>query len=270
MKKTDRPILVIIIPCFNEEEAFPETAELLSAKMMQLVSSGLVSRKSLLLFIDDGSRDSTWALIEEYHRKNPELIGGIKLAGNRGQQNALLCGLLSARNYADIAISIDADLQDDIEAIDKMLASFYSGSEIVCGVRSGRESDSFYRKAGAFLFYGIMRFLGSGIMYNHAEFRLMSRKAINALAEYNGVYLFIRAIVPLLGLKTGAVYYDSKKRRAGKSKYTAVKLLKLAIAGIVSFGILRNYKRKKRTVTKYSPGHYIEKKLFPPELINAG
>ena len=256
MKKSDKPVLVIIVPCYNEEEVFPETAKILSGKTSQLISGSVISPKSALLFIDDGSKDSTWSLIEKYHSENP-LVHGIKLSANTGHQSALLCGLVSARDYADITVTIDADLQDDVDAIDKMVESYFSGSEIVFGVRSSRKTDGFLKRTSALFFYRLMRFLGAGVVNNHADFRLMGSKAMDALAEYNGAKVFLRGIVPKLEFKTDVVYYKRKKRFAGKSKYTVRKMLRLAWHASLAFaGITR---------TKHCPEYHIEKSLFMPE-----
>ena len=232
-----KPTLVIIIPCYNEEEVLPESAKTLSGKITQLVSAQLVSEKSTLLFVDDGSTDNTWALIEKYHRENPLVFNGIKLSGNRGHQNTLLCGLLSVKDYADAAVSMDADLQDDIDVIDKMLECRNAGAEIVFGVRLDRKADGFFKRMSACFFYGFMRFLGVELVTNHADFRLMGKKAVNALSEYNEVNLFLRGIVPMLGFKTGTVHYTRKKRTAGKGKYGLRKMTGLAFDGITSFSI---------------------------------
>ena len=234
---SQKPVLVIVIPCFNEGEVLPITAQSLSEKISFLVSKQLVSAKSGLLFVDDGSGDNTWTLIEKFHRENPLVFGGIKLSANRGHQNALLCGMLAVKDHADAVITMDADLQDDIDSIDQMLESFLAGSEIVCGVRSDRKSDGFLKRTSARAFYRFMVFLGAGTIYNHADFRLIGKKALQALAEYNEANLFLRGIVPQLGYKTGIVYYERKKRFAGISKYHLRKMLKLALDGITSFSV---------------------------------
>ena len=235
MEKPREPILVIVTPCYNEEEALSETEKRLSEKLKQLISQGLISPKSALLFVDDGSSDNTWNLIEKYHKENPLVFRGIKLTKNMGQQKALLYGLLSANDYADVVISIDADLQDDIEAIDKMLESYSVGYEIVLGVRSGRETDGFFKRISARFFYRFMRLLGAELVENHADFRLMGKDALNALAKYNEKNIFLRGIVPFLGYKTDMVYYNRKQRYAGKSKYTLRKMLVLALGGLRLF-----------------------------------
>ncbi|MCL2270024.1 MAG: glycosyltransferase family 2 protein [Treponema sp.] len=255
MNKPDKPILVIVIPCYNEEEVFPETARCLSEKISQLVLKQLISPNSALVFVDDGSVDNTWGLIEKSHAEKPASLGGVKLLTNCGHQQALLCGLYSVKDYADITVSIDADLQDDVEAIDQMVAGYAAGCDIVLGVRAAREVDSFFKRTSARLFYRFMRFMGADLVENHADFRLMSREALNSLFEYKGPKSFLRGIVPLLGCKTGTVYYDRKMRSAGKSKYTLRKMLKFAFTGIVSARI-------KHTSNEESPESHIEKILL--------
>ena len=234
---TPSPVLAIVVPCFNEEEVLPETAQRLLEKIRELVSEQTVSEKSFLLFVDDGSSDNTWALIEEQHAANPQVSGGVKLSKNTGHQNALLCGLLSVKNRADAVISIDADLQDDIDVIGEMVEKYSGGCEIVYGVRSKRGTDGFFKRASAQGFYRLMRLLSVEIIYNHADFRLMGKKALEALAEYNEVNLFLRGIIPVLGFRTGAVYYSRKERLAGTSKYPAGKMFKFAFEGITSFSV---------------------------------
>jgi len=205
--------------------------------LLQLISEQIIDEKSTLLFVDDGSSDNTWGMIEKYHMENPSVFSGIKLSGNKGHQNALLCGLLTVKDYADAAISIDADLQDDINVIGKMVERYRSGYEIVYGVRSNRAVDSFLKRTTAHGFYRFMRFLGVDIVYNHADFRLMGKNALQALAEYSEVNLFLRGIVPLLGFKTGIEYYTRAERLAGISKYPFGKMLQFALEGITSFSI---------------------------------
>ena len=265
---SDKPVLIIIVPCYNEEAVLPRAAECLAEKIRQLVSLQLISRQSALLFVDDCSSDNTWTLIEKYHGDSPLLFNGIRLPANRGQQAALFCGLLSVKDYADAAVSIDADLQDDIEAIDKMLELFLSGYEIVMGVRSGRESDSFFKRTGALFFYRFMRLLGANLADNHADFRLMGREAIKALAKYNGTTLFLRGIVPALGYKTGTVYYKRKRRLTGKTKYTVRKMCGLAIDGIFSVGIVGKYLGRLYAKVKRPPEYCVEKKLLAWESAN--
>jgi glycosyltransferase involved in cell wall biosynthesis len=226
--------LAIVVPCYNEKEVLPSTAEQLLGVLQKLAAQSLISQDSKIVFIDDGSKDNTWELIENLCEKNPECFSGIKLSSNRGHQNALLCGLLSVREFADASISVDADLQDDISVIDEMLKMYASGCEIVYGVRSKRNSDSFFKRITAHGFYKFIHFLGADIIYNHADFRLMSKNALNALAKYKEVNLFLRGIVPMLGYKTGITYYERKERMAGESKYPFHKMLRFAIEGITS------------------------------------
>ena len=232
-----KPVLAIIVPCYNEEEVLPITMERLLNKMQTLISQGIISEKSTIVFIDDGSHDKTWSLIESFHASNSSIFSGIKLSGNRGHQNALLSGLLSVKNYVDVAISIDADLQDDIDVIDKMVEKYINGYEIIYGVRSNRDSDSFFKRSTAQGFYRFMQILGVDIVYNHADFRLLGKKALEALAEYNEINLFLRGIVPLLGFKTTVEYYKRSERIAGTSKYPLKKMIQFAFEGITSFSI---------------------------------
>ncbi|GMO59617.1 MAG: glycosyltransferase family 2 protein [Treponemataceae bacterium] len=229
--------LSLVVPCFNEAEVLPETAKRLAQKIEQLQVKKIISAQSSVVFVDDGSIDATWNLIEKYHTENPALFSGIKLSKNRGHQNALLCGLLTMKNYCDAAISIDADLQDDIEIIDKMIEKYIGGCEIVYGVRSDRTTDRIFKRMTAQGFYSFMRLLGADIVYNHADFRLMGKEALNALCEYREVNLFLRGIVPMLGYKTGIEYYARAERFAGESKYPLRKMLKFAFEGITSLSI---------------------------------
>jgi len=230
-------ILAIIVPCYNEEEVLPETAQRLSGKIQQLVNEQIIDEESKIFFVDDGSSDNTWNLIVKYHAENPRHFSGIKLSKNRGHQNALLCGLLAVKDQVDAAVSIDADLQDDIDVIGRMIEKYRAGYEIVYGVRSDRKADSFFKRATAQSFYRFMRFLGVDVVYNHADFRLMGKNALEALAGYGEVNLFLRGIIPLLGFKTGIEYYSRTERLAGTSKYPLRKMLKFALEGITSFSI---------------------------------
>jgi len=236
-KRLDKPVIAIVAPCYNEEEVLPQTAKVLFNKIQTLISNNVVSDNSRIVFVDDGSVDDTWLIIEKLHIDNPEIYAGIKLAKNSGHQNALLCGLLSVKDFADAAVSIDADLQDDIDAIDEMIAKFLDGCDIVYGVRSNRRKDSFFKRISAHGFYRFMRFLGVDIVYNHADFRLMGRNALEALSEYSEVNLFLRGIVPLLGFKTDSVFYSREERFAGVSKYPLKKMIQFAFEGITSFSI---------------------------------
>jgi glycosyltransferase involved in cell wall biosynthesis len=218
-------------------EALPYAAEKLGGKLLWLGAEKIISRKSKIFFVDDGSTDSTWRLIEQYHTENPALFCGIKLSGNRGHQNALLAGLLAAKNYCDAAVSIDADLQDDITVIDRMIQQYAAGCEIVYGVRSDRTSDTAFKRITAQGFYRFMRFLGVDMVFNHADFRLMGKQALEALSRYQEVNLFLRGIVPLLGYKTGVEYYARAERIAGASKYPLRKMLAFSLEGITSFSV---------------------------------
>jgi len=226
-------ILYIVVPCYNEEEVLPETAKRLGAKLAGMIAAGTVAGKSRILFVNDGSRDKTWQMIRELHEENP-LISGLDLSRNRGHQNAVLAGLMVAKERADMVISMDADLQDDIDAVDGMVAQYTEGCDIVYGVRSGRESDSAFKRGTAQAFYKLTNRLGGELVYDHADYRLMSRCALEALEEYGEVNLFLRGIVPMLGYKTGVVTYERAERFAGESKYPLKKMLAFALEGITS------------------------------------
>ena len=228
--------LYIVVPCYNEEEVLPVTAEKLKEKTEQLKAGGAISQNSRILFVDDGSSDKTWQIISELHEKD-KLYQGVKLSHNRGHQNALLAGLYTAAQYADATVSMDADLQDDIDAIDEMLKCYANGADVVYGVRSKRDKDSFFKRATAEEFYKIMQKMGAEVVFNHADFRLMSKRAIEGLKQFKEVNLFLRGIVPMLGYKTDKVYFERKERFAGKSKYPVNKMLSLAIDGITSFSV---------------------------------
>lgn len=228
--------LYFAIPCYNEEAVLPETSRRLREKFTALRASGRISEGSRICFIDDGSKDRTWELIAGLHAEDA-VFSGIKLSRNRGHQNALLCGLMTLRDRADCVISMDADLQDDINAIDAMLDQFEAGCDIVYGVRSKRETDSAFKRMTAEGFYRVMRALGADVVFNHADYRLMSRRALDALAEYKEVNLFLRGMVPLIGYKSGVVYYERAERFAGESKYPLKKMLSFAWEGITSLSV---------------------------------
>lgn len=230
------PVLYVVVPCYNEEAVLNETAKQLGKKMQQLIEAQKIATGSRVLFANDGSKDATWEMIKGLHDENP-LFTGISLSRNRGHQNALLAGLMTAKKYADVVISMDADLQDDIEAIDKMLASYENGAEIVYGVRSSRKKDTFFKKFTAEGFYKFMSLMGVEIVFNHADFRLTTRKVLNELEKYHEVALFLRGIFPLIGFQTDTVYYERKERAAGESKYPLKKMLGLAWDGISSLSI---------------------------------
>jgi polyisoprenyl-phosphate glycosyltransferase len=230
------PVLSIVVPCFNEEEALPETISELLHLLLELINEKMISNKSKLLFVDDGSKDRTWELIYKEGLRN-EYVRGLKLSKNVGHQNALLAGLFSAKNASDCVISIDADLQDDIQVIREFIQKFNEGNEIVYGVRKSRETDTFFKRSTAQGFYKVMKKLGVDLIYNHADFRLMSRHAISELERFNEVNLFLRGIVPLIGFQSTSVYYDRKERQAGESKYPLKKMLAFAFDGITSFSV---------------------------------
>ncbi len=226
--------LAIVVPCYNEQEVLNETALRLKAKFESL--SNVISCDSRIVFVDDGSTDNTWSIIKKLCAQD-EAFEGIKLSRNRGHQNALLAGLMSTKDSFDAVISMDADLQDDIDAIDKMIESFNNGNDIVYGVRSSRKKDSFFKRTTAQCFYKFMKLLGAETVYNHADYRLMSRKALNALSEFDEVNLFLRGLIPMIGFKSEIVYYERGERFAGKSKYPLRKMLSFASEGITSLSI---------------------------------
>ena len=234
MLKND--VLFIIIPCFNEEQVLTNAAQQLKQKLLLLVESGKVSPQSKILFVDDGSTDTTWDLISDIHEKD-NAFSGIRLATNAGHQNALLAGLYKASEICDVTITIDADLQQDINAIESFLEKYYSGCDIVYGIRNTRKTDGIFKKTSALLFYKIMSILGVKIIKNHADYRLLSKKAILALKQFKEVHLFLRGIIPAIGFKTDVVYFDVKDRFAGTSKYTLGKMISLALNGITSFSV---------------------------------
>lgn len=230
-------ILYLVIPAYNEEDVLEITAKELTKKINSLIKDKKISKESKVLFVDDGSKDNTWSIINKIHDNN-NLFIGLKLAHNRGHQNALLAGLVHAIDKCDISISMDCDLQDDISAIDAMIDEYTKGSQIVYGVRSSRKKDSFFKKFTAEGFYKFMHFMGVDLVFNHADYRLMSNVALKALKEYGEVNLFLRGIIPELGFKTSKVYYERDKRVAGTSKYPLKKMIKFAIDGITSFTIV--------------------------------
>jgi len=230
------PILSIVVPCYNEEEVLPETVHQLSLVLSGLIQDKLVSADSNILFVDDGSRDKTWELIERFHQSNP-YVTGLKLARNAGHQAALLAGLMQAKAYADCVVSIDADLQDDVDAIREFVVKFHEGYDIVYGVRQSRQTDTAFKRMTAQGFYKLMTRMGVKIHYNHADFRLMSRRTLEEMEKFQEVNLFLRGIVPLLGFPSTKVYYDRKERFAGESKYPLKKMLAFAFDGITSFSV---------------------------------
>lgn len=213
-----------------------ETEHRLTVKLNQMISDGLISDESRMVFVDDGSKDSTWNIIKDMHEKNG-LVLGIKSSRNRGHQNTLLAGLMTVKDECDMAISMDADLQDDIEVLDEFVKKYYDGCEIVYGVRSARKTDTFFKKFTAEGFYKVMKWMGADIVFNHADYRLMSSRALNELAKYKEVNLFLRGIVPMIGFKTDVVMYERHERFAGESKYPLKKMLAFAMDGITSLSI---------------------------------
>lgn len=228
--------LVIVVPCYNEQEVLGTTIRALLKVLQELVEKGSIQEGSRLLFVDDGSRDRTWEIIERAHAEN-DRICGLKLAGNVGHQFALTAGLLEARKQGDIILSIDADLQDDIGVIGEMVDKYHSGADIVYGVRSDRKSDSFFKRTSAQCFYRVLSAMGVKTVYNHADFRLMSKRAVEEFARYRESNLYLRGMMPLLGYPSDTVYYERKERQAGESKYPLKKMLALAFNGITSFSI---------------------------------
>lgn len=227
-------ILYVVVPCYNEQEVLKETAKRLLEKINNLIENKIINSKSRIMFIDDGSKDLTWNIITELHNSSP-VFTGVKLSRNRGHQNALLAGLYEASKKADVTISMDADLQDDINAVDEMLKKYFSGCDIVYGVRNDRKNDSFFKKNTAVTFYKIMNFLGAETVFNHADYRLMSKRAVEGLLSFKERNLFLRGIVPLIGYKSDKVFYDRTKRFAGESKYPLRKMISFALEGITSF-----------------------------------
>ena len=230
------PILFVVVPCYNEHEVLPETSKRLTKKLGILIENKVVSEKSRIVFVNDGSKDNTWDLIREYHENN-KLISGICLSRNRGHQNALLAGLMESKKYADVIISMDADLQDDIEAIDEMIEKFKQGAEVVYGVRKARKKDTFFKRFTAEGFYKVMKIMGAEVVFNSADYRLMSKRAVEALSEFKEVNLFLRGMVPLVGFKSDLVFFERSERFAGESKYPLSKMLSFAYEGITSFSV---------------------------------
>lgn len=229
-------ILCFVIPCYNEEEVLPFTSRILAAKISALIEAKIVSPASKVLFVDDGSSDRTWEMIKLLHAGNPSFLG-VSLAHNSGEQNAYLAGMMTAKEFADFIITMDADLQDDINAVDDMIAEYQKGSDIVYGVRASRKNESFMKKLPAQAFYTMMKHMGTELIANHSQYRLMSRTALDALAAYPEVNLFLPALAPLLGFRSAVVFHERHERIAGKSKYSARKLLALAMEAVTSFSM---------------------------------
>lgn len=226
-------ILYLVVPCFNEEEVIEMTAGVMQDKMKRLMTAGRISAKSRIMFVNDGSRDHTWQIIHELTRQD-RIFSGISFSRNYGHQSAILAGMMTAREKADAVVTIDADLQQDIEALDQFLDCYEKGCDIVYGVRNDRNADGFFKRTSAGIFYKLMHVLGCKTITNHADYRLMSKKALDALAEYKEVNLFLRGLIPTLGFQSDIVYFDVKEREAGQSKYTFRKMTALAVNGITS------------------------------------
>ena len=225
----------MVIPCYNEEEVLRVTAERMREKYISLAQQKLISPESRIVFVNDGSKDSTWDIIRELHEASPSLFSGIDLAHNSGHQNAVLAGLMTVKDICDISITMDADLQDDINAVDEMVKKYYEGNQVVYGVRSSRKTDTFFKKFTAESFYKFMKLMGADVVYNHADFRLMSRRVLEELSGFKEVNLFLRGMVPLIGFKSCSVFYERSERFAGESKYPLRKMISFAVNGITSF-----------------------------------
>lgn len=230
------PVLYLVVPCYNEEEVVEKSAQVMGDKIKRLEQEGKIAAGSKIMFVNDGSRDNTLRLLHEIAAKDV-MFSVVSLSGNYGHQSAILAGMMMARKYADAVVTIDADLQQDIEALDKFLASYMAGSEVVYGVRNDRHSDGTFKKGTATAYYKLMHLLGSKVIANHADYRLMSKKALDALAEYRETNLFLRGLIPTMGFPSDVVYFDVKAREAGHSKYTLSKMMTLALDGITSMSV---------------------------------
>ena len=229
--------LAIVVPCYNEEEVLKLASEALRGVLEDLVQKEKIAPDSFIMFVNDGSRDRTWELIEEEHAAYPVRVKGVKLAGNVGHQFALTAGLITAKDMSDVIISIDADLQDDVNVIEEMIDKFHAGSDIVYGVRKERKTDTFFKRTTAQAFYKLMGMMGVKTVYNHADFRLMSKRAVEEFSKYKETNLFLRGMMPLIGYQTDSVYYDRGERAAGESKYPLKKMLALAFNGISTLSV---------------------------------
>lgn len=229
-------IVWLVIPCYNEQEVLPETSRQLKEIMQGLMEKGKISRESRIAFVNDGSKDTTWNIISQLHEEDPIYVG-INLAHNRGHQNALLAGLMTAKEYADAAISLDADLQDDVGVIEQFIDKFAEGKDIVYGVRSTRATDTMFKRGTAHAFYKLMKVMGADTLEDHADYRLMSKRALEGLAQFKEVNLFLRGLVPMIGYESDVVYYERHERFAGESKYPLKKMLAFAIDGITSCSV---------------------------------
>lgn len=231
-----KKIIWLVIPCYNEQEVLPETSRQLEEIMRGLIKKDKISDKSKIAFVNDGSKDNTWNIITDLHEKNP-MFTGINLAHNKGHQNALLAGLMTAKDYAEAAISLDADLQDDVGVIEQFIDKFNEGKDVVYGVRSTRATDTVFKRSTAHAFYKLMKAMGADTLQDHADYRLMSKRALEGLAKYKEVNLFLRGIVPMIGYETDVVYYERHERFAGESKYPLKKMLSFAVDGITSCSV---------------------------------
>ena len=231
-----KKIIWLVIPCYNEQEVLPETSRQLEEIMRGLIKKDKISDKSKIAFVNDGSNDNTWNIITDLHEKNP-MFTGINLAHNKGHQNALLAGLMTAKDYADAAISLDADLQDDVGVIEQFIDKFNEGKDVVYGVRSTRATNPVFKRSTAHAFYKLMKAMGADTLQDHADYRLMSKRALEGLAKYKEVNLFLRGIVPMIGYETDVVYYERHERFAGESKYPLKKMLSFAVDGITSCSV---------------------------------
>ncbi len=225
--------LYIAVPCYNEEECLPDSSGKLLNKLNEMIAKGIITDDSRIVFIDDGSKDKTWEIISKLHTEN-EMFQGIKLSRNRGHQNALLCGLMTLKDKCDAVISIDADLQDDINVFDEMVRKYEDGCDVVYGVRSKRETDTFFKRFTAEAYYKVLDKLGAKVIFNHADFRLMSARALESFSQFKEVNLFLRGLVPMVGYKSDIVTYERSERLLGESKYPLKKMLALAFEGITS------------------------------------
>lgn len=230
------PVLYLVVPCYNEEEVIEKSAQVLGDKLRRLMREGRIAAGSKVMFVNDGSKDNTLRILHEAAAQDT-MFSVVSLAGNYGHQSAILAGMMMARQYADAVVTIDADLQQDIEALDKFLASYMSGCEVVYGVRNDRHSDGAFKRGTATMYYSLMHLLGSKVITNHADYRLMSKKALDALAEYKETNLFLRGLIPTMGFPSDVVYFDVKAREAGHSKYTLSKMMTLAMDGITSMSV---------------------------------
>lgn len=228
--------LAIVVPCYNEEEMLPLTTKELTGVLSDLIAKQKIAPDSYILYVDDGSKDSTWELIRKFHEEEKKVFG-LKLAGNVGHQNALTAGMLNAMEHADIMISIDADLQDDTAVMEEMVDKFHEGKDIVYGVRNDRKKDSFFKRTTAQMFYKVMAAFGVKTVYNHADYRLMSKRALQEFSKYQEINLYLRGVMPLIGYETDCVYYERKERVAGESKYPLKKMLAFAVEGITSLSV---------------------------------